>query len=305
MHLKLATVFLLIVTAHGYAQRKSSATFSEKDDRKQVAAILKKIDNNVADTSIYADDVVHMAQGSRAITNKDSLYRVLQAEASSGHLVMTHEIITLHSYPDMVLTRGRVKGKYHPGDGGAPVPFETNNMITFRRMKNGTLRVWQVIFNRIDSGLMEPQNPFHKFVGEWTLKNNDWYQNWGSGDEHIKIPGHHTINKVLNTDNSLLSVIDGTPPFGHIFWTYNPVKKEVRHLSSFGELRIGVGKGSINEKGDVTLNVSFEGEPDGTYRIYTYTWISNDEYDMNSVQYNANNEPTGNFYRGIFVRIKN
>jgi hypothetical protein len=63
---------------------------------------------------------------------------------------MTHEIVTLHSYPDLVLTTGRVMGVWHPVSGGKPTPFETNNMITFRRAPDGSLKVWQVIFNRVE-----------------------------------------------------------------------------------------------------------------------------------------------------------
>jgi hypothetical protein len=159
--------------------------------------------------------------------------------------------------------------------------------------------------NTASAGLQQTSgNPFKKFIGEWTLKDDNWSQNWGSGMEHIKIPNHHTICKQLNTDNSLLAVIDGTPPFGHIFWSYNPVKKEVHHLSSFGTSRSGVGNGTVNENGDVTLKVSFEGEPEGTYRLYTYKWISDNEYEMKSVQYNDKDEQTGGFYGGSFIRIK-
>ena len=158
--------------------------------------------------------------------------------------------------------------------------------------------------NAASTGLQQtPKNPFKKFIGEWTLKDDNWSQNWGQGMEHIKIPNHHTICKELNTDNSLLAVIDGTPPYGHIFWSYNPVKKEVHHLSSFGTSRSGVGKGTVSESGDVTLKVSFEGEPEGTYRIYTYKWISDDEYEMKSTQYNDKDEPTGGFYGGAFIKI--
>ena len=139
------------------------------------------------------------------------------------------------------------------------------------------------------------KNPFKKFIGEWTLKNDNWSQNWGNGDEHIKIPNHHTICQQLNTDNTLLAVIDGTPPYGHIFWSYNPVKKEVDHLSSFGTTRAGVGKGTVNENGDVSLKISFADEAEGTYRLYTYKWISDNEYELKSVQYNANDKPTGFF----------
>jgi len=146
-----------------------------------------------------------------------------------------------------------------------------------------------------------PANPFHRFFGEWTLKNDDWKQNWGNGDEAVKIPNHHTVSKALNTNNSVLSVVD-TPPAGHILWTYNPVKKTVQHLSSFGDLRIGVGEGTVDENGNLKLKVSFEGEAPGTYRRYSYTWISDDEYELRSVQYDRNDKPTGLFYGGNFVR---
>jgi len=163
-----------------------------------------------------------------------------------------------------------------------------------------------VVLNRVNPGDAEkPKNPFYKFIGEWTLKDDNWSQNWGQGDEHIKIPHHHTICRELNTDNSLLAVIDGTPPYGHIFWSYNPVKKEVNHLSSFGTTRAGVGKGTVNENGDVSLKISFADEPEGTYRLYTYKWISENEYELKSIQYNADDKPTGFFYGGLFVRIVN
>ncbi|MEO1418205.1 MAG: hypothetical protein AAFW00_23165 [Bacteroidota bacterium] len=146
-------------------------------------------------------------------------------------------------------------------------------------------------------------NPFGKFVGEWTLKDDNWTHNWGGETETIQIPGHHTVSRQLNTNNSLLSIIDGPEPNGHIFWSYNPNTGEVQHLSSFGDIRAGSGAGTVNEKGDVSLRLVFEGEPKGTYRIYHYKWINSDEYHMKSVQYNAQNEPTGLFYEGSFVRI--
>lgn len=156
-----------------------------------------------------------------------------------------------------------------------------------------------------ESSFNTPQNPFNKFIGEWTLKEDKWSQNWGQADEHIKIPNHHTICRELNTSNSLLAVIDGAPPHGHIFWSYNPVKKEVNHLSNFGISRAGVGKGTVNENGDIFLKISFSDEPEGTYRLYTYKWASKNEYDLKSIQYDANDKPTGFFYSGTFVRIQN
>lgn len=126
---------------------------SVEEDTEMVKAILKNIDNYELDMdtkmSVYDDEVVHMAQGSRAITNKADLRKVLEAEANYGKTVMTHELITINSFHDIVLTRGRVKGSWHDPDGKTIYPFETNNIITFKRKEDGTLKVWQVIFNRV------------------------------------------------------------------------------------------------------------------------------------------------------------
>jgi hypothetical protein len=70
-------------------------------------------------------------------------------------------------------------------------------------------------------------NRFARFFGEWTLKDDAWSQNWGGASENIKIRDHHTLCRPINTDNSVLCVVD-TPPKGHILWAFNPVRKEVR-----------------------------------------------------------------------------
>jgi len=61
------------------------------------------------------------------------------------------------------------------------------------------------------------QNPFKKFISEWTLKNDNWTHNWEKGTNTIKIPNHHTATQEINTGNSLLSIIDGSKPNGYIF----------------------------------------------------------------------------------------
>ena len=149
-----------------------------------------------------------------------------------------------------------------------------------------------------------PANPFQKFIGEWTLKDDNWTQNWGNGTEHIKIPRHHTLCQRINTDNSLLAAIDGPPPHGHIFWTYDRATGAVLHLSSFAPVRTGTGQGRVDAEGNVSLKVSFSDEAPGTYRLYTYQWNSGDEYELRSVQYDRTGQPTGLFYGGTFVRIK-
>lgn len=148
-----------------------------------------------------------------------------------------------------------------------------------------------------------PGNPFKKFIGQWTLKDDNWEQNNGNGIEKVKIPNHHTLIKEVNTDTSILQIVDATSAKGHILWVYDHMKKEVQHVSSFYPFRSGTGKGSIDEEGNVRLKIEFEGEPEGTYRIYDYSWINTNEYSLLSTQYDETDTPTGNFYGGSFIRM--
>lgn len=144
----LLVIFFTLTSSALFAQ--SDQKFSLDDDTKKVKALLKRIDADVSDTSVYSNEVVHMAQGSRAITDKNELARVLSAEAAAGNLAMTHEIITINSYPDHVIVRGKVTGTFQSKEGGTVYPFETNNLMTFKRAKDGNLKIWHVIFNRIE-----------------------------------------------------------------------------------------------------------------------------------------------------------
>ncbi|MFP2995097.1 hypothetical protein ABN763_04270 [Spongiivirga sp. MCCC 1A20706] len=167
------------------------------------------------------------------------------------------------------------------------IPFELNGKISDADIVSGTAS----------------ENPFKQFIGEWTLKNDTWIQNWGSTTDTLIIAKHHTIASQINTENSLLQIIDGPAPNGHIYWVYNPNTKVVSHVSSFGSIRIGNGSGGFDKDGNLHLKVHFEGEVAGTYRMYTYTWISRNEYVLNSIQYDKNDTRTGKFYKGTFIRI--
>ena len=124
----------------------------EKDTQnlKRIFRVLDRLGANMDSTmDLFSDDLVHIAQGSRAITNKTDLRKILERESSYGETKMVHELISIHSYPDMVLTRGSAKGTW-TAPGGDAVRFETNNIITFHREKDGSLKIWQVIFNRVN-----------------------------------------------------------------------------------------------------------------------------------------------------------
>ncbi len=148
-------------------------------------------------------------------------------------------------------------------------------------------------------------NPFKRFLGEWTLKDSLWYQTNGFGImDTITVNNHYSVCREINTKNSLLWEVDSNTSMGHILWAYNVESGQVQHLSSFYPARSGVGKGQIEEAGDIMLKITFEGEGD-TYRIYTYKWISDDEYVLQSTQYSSSDDQaTGQIYGGTFIRLK-
>ena len=147
--------------------------------------------------------------------------------------------------------------------------------------------------------------PFERFVGEWKLKDDQFQQVWdGKTLETLSIPGHRTNCAPINTDKSILCEVDAVDFKGHILWAVDDRTNAVSHLSHFGERRLGRGTGHLEDDGNLMLNIRFTDEPEGTSRKYTYTWASNDEYIMRSVQFDEEGKPTGNWYGGTFVRVK-
>lgn len=151
----------------------------------------------------------------------------------------------------------------------------------------------------------EASNPFAAFFGEWTLKDDKFSQVWdGHTVETVTIPGHHTECKAVNTAQSVMCVVDAGGLKGHIFWAFDQKSGQVQHLSHFGDRRLGLGTGEISADGDLRLKLHFTDEPDGTYRVYEYTWVSASEYRMMSRQFDSKGEVTGNWYGGTFIRLR-
>lgn len=147
-------------------------------------------------------------------------------------------------------------------------------------------------------------NPFAPFFGTWTLQNDHFQQVWdGQTVETLTIPNHITVCKPINTDQSVLCVVDAGDLKGHILWSFNTDAQQVHHLSHFGTARSGVGTGTLSATGNLTTRVRFQGEPPGSYRIYQYEWLSADAYTMHSAQYDSTGQATGNWYGGTFVRV--
>ncbi len=148
------------------------------------------------------------------------------------------------------------------------------------------------------------ENPFKKFIGEWKLKDDNWeYIDENLNKRITKIPNHNTTCKEINTNNSVLLIVDMGASHGSAFWNYDSDKKETNSLSSFSGNRTSTGKGTIDENGNIKSKVFFQGITDGRYRIYTYNWVSENEYVLKSIEYDKNDEPTGISYGGTFIRI--
>ena len=156
------------------------------------------------------------------------------------------------------------------------------------------------------SSAQEPQTPypFERFVGEWKLKEDRFQQVWdGKTLQTLSIPGHRTSCAAVNTGHSVLCQVDAVDFKGHILWVVQADGRTVSHLSHFGTARSGDGAGTLDDDGDLSLSIRFSDEPEGTYRHYTYEWVSDDEYRMISTQYGADGQATGNWYGGNFVRV--
>ena len=94
-----------------------------------------------------ADDILLMPNGGKIVEGKSAYRQHVMDFYASGTIQIRHEIVEVHSFPEVVIARGRAVGTFTPPGGGATNAFETHNLFVFRRLENGELRVWQIIFN--------------------------------------------------------------------------------------------------------------------------------------------------------------
>ena len=148
-------------------------------------------------------------------------------------------------------------------------------------------------------------HPLHRFLGVWTLEDNQWQQRWDEANtETIEIANHVTTCRLLNTQHSVLCEVESPSLSGHILWSFDPITNKVHHLSSFGANRLGFGEGAIDDNGNLSLSIRFPSEGEQTHREYEYKWLTHSSYSLMSSQF-RNNEATTNFYAGNFVALTN
>ena len=148
-------------------------------------------------------------------------------------------------------------------------------------------------------------SPFARFFGTWTLKDDRFQQVWDTRTlETLTIPKHLTNCAPVNTAKTVLCVVDAGDLRGHILWAFDNATSGLRHLSHFGSSRLGTGRGTLSDDGDLTITIRFSDEPEQTYRVYEYRWIDENAYSMVSTQYHDDGSQTGNWYGGTFVRVR-
>ena len=144
--------FLLVIFTS--CINKSNHTFFKENDEEKVTELLRLLDNDTLDITqrmrLYSKDIVHMAQGEAPITNLNDLKAMFLESQKWGYSKMTHKAEDIHSFEDHIIVRGSVEGTWFSKDGSQQIPFKTNNLMTLKRTENGKLKVWHVIFNRIE-----------------------------------------------------------------------------------------------------------------------------------------------------------
>ena len=101
--------------------------------------------------SHVAEDVILMPNGGPLVEGKPAYLQNVKDFYAAGTIQIRHELVEAYSYPEVVIARGRAVGKFTP-PGGTESSFETRNMFVFRRMKDGSLQVWQIIYNNVPAG---------------------------------------------------------------------------------------------------------------------------------------------------------
>ena len=120
-------------------------------DKEQVIKILADLDNTTIapekQLENYVSDAVLLAPELFEIRGKKALHEHLSNYANGVDLSMTHSLIELNSFAEVVIAQGKVVGYVRPHGKEEVWPFETKNIIIFRRQSDQSLKIWKVIYN--------------------------------------------------------------------------------------------------------------------------------------------------------------
>ncbi len=129
----------------------SEPRFNATSDRQSVEEILADLD----DLSLspkeqlknYTKDSVILVPNKKEIKGSNALLSHLSDFGEGVDLSISHQIVEFNAFKDIVIVQGRVVGTAKPDNDPNTYPFETKNIILFKRTKDDELKIWKVIYN--------------------------------------------------------------------------------------------------------------------------------------------------------------
>jgi len=128
-----------------------TSAISFDQDEAMVKAILSDLDSRDLSTNQqmenYLADAVLLVPDQKEIRGEAALKTHLDEFGSNENIEIKHQIVELDSFNDVVIAQGRVVGLFTADDEENSFPFETKNVILFKRSPSGDLKIWKVIYN--------------------------------------------------------------------------------------------------------------------------------------------------------------
>lgn len=148
---KLIFVLFTLCVINGCATHPAQPAFDQASDETQILKIYAAADQQRSDLDSFmqyvADDIQLMPDGAELVEGKQAYRQHVTDSWSAGEAIMQHEALAIHSYPKVVIVRGRAIGTFQPVNDVNIYPFETKNLFVFRRKDGDRLEVWQIIYN--------------------------------------------------------------------------------------------------------------------------------------------------------------
>jgi catechol 2,3-dioxygenase-like lactoylglutathione lyase family enzyme len=145
-------------------------------------------------------------------------------------------------------------------------------------------------------------NKLKMFEGEWKLKDNVWKSKSDSVYNEDVNPNRSFIAKAVSSENTILWNADfGNGAWAILLWTYHKQTGRVNHISNTTDNNVGIGEGQFDNNNDLKIKIVYPNGCTSCYRVYTYHWVNQNEFDFKATIY-QDNRPTGDFYGGTFLR---
>ncbi|MBD0332342.1 MAG: hypothetical protein ICV66_06780, partial [Chitinophagaceae bacterium] len=110
------------------------------------------------------------------------------------------------------------------------------------------------------------------------------------------------VVKAVNPANTLLwNSYFGGGSWAVLLWRYHQQTGRVNHISNTTDNNVGIGTGEFNANNDLIIKIVYPNGCTTCHRIYTFHWISQDQFHFKATIY-KDNKLTDDFYGRTFLR---